>query len=509
VARLCALAGLLLLGLTLATAAHADSPLERGNAFYRAHRWDDAERAWLRAASQGDFRAENNLGSFYGEIRHDYALAAEWYRKAADRGAAVAQLNLGLLYQGGNGVPRDEAAAAAWFRRAAEQNFAPAAIRLAEMSGTRPDLRKAPPAVTALPVAATLPAARTRPVLAVPATLTTTAPAIDIAGRVEGGGRLVSLTVDGSEAPFRPDGSFLFQRAVPIGESEMRLAARDEWNQSAEARIRVVRNAVNSDPAYAALDPRRLTGKARPDAIALIIGIDRYESAPPADWAEDDARSFYDTAVTGLGVPAGRVKILIGKDARRLDIDKALLTWLKPLTVKGKTEVFVFFSGHGLASNDGRDLYLLPFDGDHALLDKSAIRRKELIDAIVEAGAKSATLFLDTCYSGGTRGNDTLVAGARPVVLAVKDEDVPANVTILAAAANDQLSSSLAPTRHGLFSYFLMKGLEGDAAGGEHAITAAQLQDYLTGHVPAEAARFGRVQTPQLIGDGDRVLATW
>jgi uncharacterized caspase-like protein len=82
-------------------------------------------------------------------------------------------------------------------------------------------------------------------------------------------------------------------------------------------------------------------------------------------------------------------------------------------------------------------------------------------------------------------------------------------VTILAASGSNQLSSTLDQTKHGLFSYFLMKGLEGDAAEGEHVITAAKLEAYLADHIPGEAARLGRTQTPQLLGDSNRVLSSW
>nr|WP_173978141.1 ankyrin repeat domain-containing protein [Magnetospirillum sp. UT-4] len=348
------------------------------------------------------------------------------------------------------------------------------------------------------------------PSFSVPPSLSTTDQSVAVSGKIAGSGRIVSLSVDGSDAPVAPDGIFSFRRQVMIGDSELRLAAIDEWGRKAEATVKVTRTAAvsKSDTAYEPLHPDKVRGKPHPDALALIIGIERYESAPPAEYGANDARMFYDYAVNALGIPPQRITPLIDDKARRIDIDKALLTWLKPQVVKGKTDVFIFFSGHGLASDDGRDLYLLPSDGDGALLSRSAVRRKEIIDIIVEAGARSATLFLDTCYSGGTRGKETLVASARPVVLVGKDEGVPPNVSILAAAANDQLSSSLPAVRHGLFSYFLMKGLEGAAAEGK-SITVGGLESFIAGKVSVEAAKQGRAQTPQLVGDGSKVIATW
>jgi TPR repeat protein len=42
-----------------------------------------------------------------------------WYRKAAEQGDADAQVNLGILYGMGQGVPQDYAAAHMWFNLAA------------------------------------------------------------------------------------------------------------------------------------------------------------------------------------------------------------------------------------------------------------------------------------------------------------------------------------------------------------------------------------------------------
>ena len=51
----------------------------------------------------------------------DYAAAVKWYRRAAEQGHASAQFNLGVMYDGGQGVLQDYAAAVKWYRRAAEQ----------------------------------------------------------------------------------------------------------------------------------------------------------------------------------------------------------------------------------------------------------------------------------------------------------------------------------------------------------------------------------------------------
>jgi hypothetical protein len=46
--------------------------------------------------------------------RGDYATALRTWRPLADQGSAIAQFNLGVMYDNGEGVPRDYAAAVSW-----------------------------------------------------------------------------------------------------------------------------------------------------------------------------------------------------------------------------------------------------------------------------------------------------------------------------------------------------------------------------------------------------------
>ena len=71
----------------------------------------------LDLAQQGNARAQVNLGLMYYQgvgVPRDYQEALKWYRKAAEQGYASAQNNLGLHYCNGQGVPRDYVLAHMW-----------------------------------------------------------------------------------------------------------------------------------------------------------------------------------------------------------------------------------------------------------------------------------------------------------------------------------------------------------------------------------------------------------
>ena len=148
-------------------------------------------------------------------------------------------------------------------------------------------------------------------------------------------------------------------------------------------------------------------------------------------------------------------------------------------------------------------MYLLPFDGRPRLLDKTAILRDELFQDISAANPRSVTVFLDTCYSGTTRGTDMLIA-SRPIAIRVLEQNIPDNFTVMTAAAADQTAKPLEEAKHGMFSYFLMKGMEGEAdADNDNQITAGELHAYVQQNVVQQSSGS---QTPELQGDRERVL---
>ena len=249
--------------------------------------------------------------------------------------------------------------------------------------------------------------------------------------------------------------------------------------------------------------------QAKRDAVAIIIGIQDYKRVPKAEFANDDARVFYDYAVRGLGVRPENIKMLIDAEAEDVEIIRAFENWLPVHVNKNQTDVYVFFSGHGLPSPDGRALYLLPHGVDKQLLARTAVAQKELVAALQAAKPKSVTMFIDSCYSGQARGGETLAVFARPVSLKVEETAYPANFTVISASANSQISSASPELKHGIFSYYLMKGMEGDADDNKDGkITIGEMQGYLADKVPRHAMKMNRKQEPQLVGDANRVFVT-
>ena len=90
-----------------------------------------------RASSGEDPSAQKLVGClfYYGlGVKKDQSIACSWYRKAAEKGHAAAQINLGVMYQKGlGGLAKDEHKALELYRKAAEAGSAIAQINLGYM----------------------------------------------------------------------------------------------------------------------------------------------------------------------------------------------------------------------------------------------------------------------------------------------------------------------------------------------------------------------------------------
>lgn len=304
------------------------------------------------------------------------------------------------------------------------------------------------------------------------------------------------------------DGVYSIKKIIRIGqETKFTINAIDINGNSDSKIISVMRQVVDTKPVFEKLNAANVKQQPDRDAIAIIIGIEKYKRVAKADFANADAQDFYDYASRALGIKPENIKLLVDDGADDAEIYRAFQIWLPLKVKKGKTNVFVFFSGHGLPSQDGKSLVLLPWGVDKDFIDKTAINQQEIITALQAVQAKTVTMFLDSCYSGQTRSGETLLASARPIALKVSETSYPANFTVISASAPDQLSSSSPELQHGIFSYYLMKGMEGDAdLNKDGKITVAEMQEYLTDMVGRQAMGINRKQQPQLVGDLNKIL---
>ena len=91
---------------------------------YDGGRYADAFAEWHVLAVEGEIRAHVAIAGMhrFGEGRPmNFATAARWYKRAADAGNPIAQLNYAEMLETGRGITRNRAAALMWYDRAARQ----------------------------------------------------------------------------------------------------------------------------------------------------------------------------------------------------------------------------------------------------------------------------------------------------------------------------------------------------------------------------------------------------
>ena len=238
-----------------------------------------------------------------------------------------------------------------------------------------------------------------------------------------------------------------------------------------------------------------------PDAIAVILGVERYGALPSARFAARDAQLFRRYATSAFGVTDDRNHVYLRTDAdatgnefRKLFGDDG---WLSR-RVRPTSDLYVYFSGHGAPDIKSRTPYLLPTDADAAYPKETGYALNVLYQQLARLNARSVTVFLDACFTGATRTSGTLFVGARPIVISVEHPALlKDNFAVIAASGSDQIASDYPTKRHGLFTYFTLMGLRGAAdADSDRTITVGELEQYLARTVPTSAASLDREQTP-------------
>ncbi len=252
-----------------------------------------------------------------------------------------------------------------------------------------------------------------------------------------------------------------------------------------------------------------------PDAIAVIIGNKKYgDRLPPVDFAHNDAEAMKHFVVDILGI--SKTNVIDLRDVKLADMEAVfgnartykgrLWRWVRPR----ESDVFVFYSGHGVPGlQDGRE-YLLPVDGDPDAVEIRGYPAELLYRNLAKLEARSVTVFLDACFSGESPGG-TLVRNASGIrVVATEVPKVP--FTVVSAARKDQVASWDKEAQLGLFTKHLLEALYGGADGKRYGnadgrITLSEIKVYLDREMTYAARRhYGRDQQAMVIGDPEEVI---
>ena len=262
------------------------------------------------------------------------------------------------------------------------------------------------------------------------------------------------------------------------------------------------------------------TGVRHHDGIAVVIGNRDYHNRdiPSVDYAINDAESVKRYLVRVLGYREGN--IIFMKNASKANFEAVfgtageyrgrLYNYLK----KGKSRIFVYYSGHGAPDPNNRQGYFVPTDADPQVISITGYPLQLLYDNISkiarEMDVPSVVMVIDACFSGASE-KGLLLKNASPITIEVENPllSLPGAV-VMTSSSGSEISSWYPEKRHGLFTYFFLSALRAFAAEGRKEVRASDIFEYITDAsdgLPYYARRLhGRIQTPQLRGEGDVVL---
>jgi hypothetical protein len=234
---------------------------------------------------------------------------------------------------------------------------------------------------------------------------------------------------------------------------------------------------------------------------AIVIGIEHYrQKLPKAEFATHDAQIMTEYLTKVMGYPEENVITLLNDRASNVDLVKYFEKWL-PNNVEDGSSVFIYFSGHGAPNPKTGDAYLVPYDGDPSFIAETGYSLKRMYDSLGKLQAKEIIVALDSCFSGAG-GRSVIAKGARPLVMNLhRNMALSRNMTVLSASSGAQISSTYDEKGHGLFTYFLLKGIKNeDVVKPDGSIKMDDLFGYIKPQVERIARKqYNNEQTPQLI----------
>ena len=254
------------------------------------------------------------------------------------------------------------------------------------------------------------------------------------------------------------------------------------------------------------------------DAIAIIIGNEYYANPdiPEVEFARRDAKAIKSFLVNALGYREGNIIYKI--NANKADFDRIfgtasdfkgqLYNWVKP----HKSDVFIYYSGHGAPDPTTRKAYFVPVDCDPSYINLNGYPLDLFCRNLSKLKARSINVVIDACFSGITESG-SILKDVSPVTITVKNPLLHLrNAVVFMSTASNQVATWYREKGYGLFTYYFLQALKGKAdLNKDRKIQVSEIYQYLKENVPYMARRLRNREQVPMIGGGDlnRVLVAY
>jgi hypothetical protein len=287
---------------------------------------------------------------------------------------------------------------------------------------------------------------------------------------------------------------------LELGQNEIVVEAIDTIGQTTKQVFTVARKTFSKPEVTIAAEASPKPIRRQGDVYGVIIGIGNYQDTriPALRFTVNDAQGLYDllTNPNYGGIPKENIKLILNQDATYQNIKGAIGKWLSQ-QAKEEDTVIIYYSGHG--APEAQDTYWVTYNADIDDLYTTALSNNEIADMLSRIRSKRVITFLDSCYSAATVKRKNLTRNVQTEIPWDKFSG-QGRVTI-SASDGKQLSLELDEYQHGVFTYYLLEGLQGKADKNlDGVIEVDEIWDYIKYQVTDTARKAGNPQTPVFQG---------
>lgn len=302
---------------------------------------------------------------------------------------------------------------------------------------------------------------------------------------------------------------------IPINREELKMPT----GKGESATYRHTINLIGGTNTFTALASNKDKIESDPQSVEIVsdhasksstcyifsVGINQYKNPKMTlNYARPDAESF-GKILDDNGSLYKNIELhtLYDTEASKSNILKKL----EELAGKiHQEDVFIFYyAGHGSMVDD--QFFFIPSESlrlyDLSSLQKEAIEASVLQDKLKNIKALKQLIIMDACQSGASV--ELLATRGAAEEKAIAQLSRSAGIHVMASAGSEQFATEFAELGHGLFTYLLIKALQGDADGApkDGKVTIYELKSYLDDQVPEMTQKMkGKPQYPYTFSRG-------
>lgn len=242
-----------------------------------------------------------------------------------------------------------------------------------------------------------------------------------------------------------------------------------------------------------------------PNAIAVVIGNTNYKKAKNVDYAIHDAQSVKKYLEKVMGFKPGNIFYLENATKGEFELyfgikgnpRGKLYNAVKPK----KSDVFVFYSGHGAPSIKNKHPYFVPVECDPQYVELGGYSANVFYENLAKIKARSIAVVLDACFSGSTIYENISLIDIKP-----KGVSDLKNGVVLSSSSGNEVSCWYNDKQHGMFTYFFLKAIHNQNADANQdgQLTFKEIYRYIANNsegIPYFARRIhGVEQHPTIKG---------